>query len=61
MGTFMAFLPLVFWAVLIAGIILEVKARKIKQYRPFYKIGWFYIAIACMILFFVMLTILPFS
>ena len=59
MNSFMAFLPLIFWAVLIIGIVLEVKAMKIKQYRPFYKIGWFYIAIACMVLFFVTLIILP--
>ena len=57
--TFMAFIPLIFWAVLIFGIVLEVKAVKKKQYRPFYKIGWFYIAIACILLFFTILTVLP--
>jgi len=59
MHTLMAFFPLIFWAVLIFGIVLEAVAVKKKQYRPFYKIGWFYIAIACMILFFVTMMLLP--
>jgi len=59
MNSFMAFLPLIFWAVIIFGIVLEAIAVKKKQYRPFYKIGWFYIAIACMVLFFVIMMILP--
>jgi len=41
MISFMAFLPLIFWAVLIIGIVLEVTAMKIKQYRPFYKIVFY--------------------
>ena len=59
MSSFFAFAPLIFWALIIIGIVFEVKAVKNKQYRPFYKIGWFYIAIGCIIMLLITLSFLP--